>query len=200
MRARPLERRPVPLLNACPTGAHELSLPLFTLANAKCTRTHAQYVQPAAECKYKCGWVGRLCNGVPYGTLYFMAACPKIGASALPALPAVTKQEGETRACVIATGLWVPLRFHSVAPKVPFAFVCSTWLCPLGFVPKPLGKWASLRFAGNYSSQGCRSLLVSCGMPRVSSPGVRLSVCPSVCVRRRGEEMVGRASRSAIDA
>lgn len=52
-------------------------------------------------------------------------ACPKIGAPALPALPAVAKQKGETRACVIATGLWVPYRprFHRcVAPKVPSGF------------------------------------------------------------------------------
>lgn len=39
-------------------------------------------------------------------------------------LTAVAKQKGETRACVIATGLWVPYRprFHSVAPKVPSGF------------------------------------------------------------------------------
>lgn len=57
----------------------------------------------------------------------------KTGASALPVLPAVAKQEGEMRKCVIATGLWVPLRFHSVAPKVPFCLcsvvVYSAWLC-----------------------------------------------------------------------
>lgn len=64
------------------------------------------------------GWALVYWRTAPYRTLYFMAACPKTGASALPALPAVAKLEGEMRECVIATGLSVPLRFHSVAPKV----------------------------------------------------------------------------------
>lgn len=115
------------------------------------------------------GWALVYRSTVPYRALYFMAACPKIGAPALPGLPAVAKQEGEMRECVIATGLWVPLRFHSVAPKVPpLSLLCCSVLC-LGcapeFVPKPLGKWAGLKVAGNCSSQGCRSLLVTCGMP-----------------------------------
>lgn len=182
MRARPLECVSCPPSQRMPIGAHKLSLH----TRKRKTHTNSRTVQHAVGvCKYKCVDGLGTANGVPYGTLYFMAACPKIGASALPAVPAVTKQEGGTRACVIATGLWVPLRFHSVAPKIPSVFwpvVLCVPGCALEFVPKRLGKWASLELAGNYSSQGCRSLLVICGMPRLS---YLESVCLPACLSAR---------------
>lgn len=71
------------------------------------------------------GWIEHLCPGVPYGTLYSIAGTPKklerLHCPRCLPLAAVAKQKGETRACVIATGRWVPYRprFHSVAPKFP---------------------------------------------------------------------------------
>lgn len=193
MRARPLEFVSCSPSQRMPIGAHKLSL----LTRKRKTHTNSRTVQHAVGvCKYKCVDGLGTANGVPYGTLYFMAACPKIGASALPAVPAVTKQEGGSRACVIATGLWVPLRFHSVAPKIPSVF-CSVCLAvlsssyPNGWESGLRSTWpeiTALRDAEAYWSSaefpGCLTWGLS----------VCLTDCLTVCVHRRGEEGVVRAS------
>lgn len=104
-----------------------------------------------------------------------MTGMPRAVASALPA---VAKQEGETRAVLIATGQWVP-RSHNVAPKVPRGG-CALPACALEIVSEPLGKWAGVEVTGNCNSQGYRSLLVMRGMPICLSQAdsaSRLSVC-----------------------
>lgn len=50
--------------------------------------------------------------GVPYRTLYFMAGVPQNWSVCTACVACRCLTEGEMRACVIATGRWVP-------PKVP---------------------------------------------------------------------------------
>ncbi|KAL2281775.1 hypothetical protein FJTKL_11447 [Diaporthe vaccinii] len=96
-----------------PAGAHKLSALSHTHTQTQ-TQTHSRTVQYARGVLSVSvdGWVGHLCPGVPYRTLYPMAGMPKklerLHCPRCLPLTAVAKQKGETRACVIATGLWVP--------------------------------------------------------------------------------------------
>lgn len=137
-----------------------------SLSRKRKTHAHSCTVRYAAGVSISVDGFGRLGPGVPYRTLYSYGPhdqkLERMHRLRLPALPAVAKQEGETRACVIATGLWVPPRFHSVAPKVSFlcrrsVIVYSDRLCSR----------ARTQTAGKVGfTQGLRKLQLS-GMPKL---------------------------------
>jgi hypothetical protein len=184
VRARP-PGRPVSLSTHAQQGTHRI-IALASKDAAAHARTHT--VQDAVR--------GRVDDLGTYVlahrtiTHVWLPACPKIGASALPVsfeLPAVARQEWETRSgcfpgyytVLIATGLWMPCRFHSVAPKVPSDFdrLYRAWLCP----------WDRIQTAGKVGCARAGRKLQLSGMPELighlwNAQAVLLTVLTSVCV------------------